>query len=556
MQLSTTVDYATALDREAVVNQENVMVPFKHCVSAFAGYCLAAVSLAATQATLTLGENTSGIAVDGSVRKAFVSNFASGTISVIDLDTRTVKTTINVRTGVRRPQVSSALNRLYVVSDTTPGYITVIDTKTETIIADVQVGNRALAISADFQGGALYVRNFGSNSISVFDTATNTVTATIALTGQPWDATVSTNFGKLYVLDNAAQKVAVYDPKTRALIKSIAVGNNPASVHNNDGLDRIVVNNVNDKTVSVIDTATDAVIATVPSGAGTTANFPETNSIWGKAWLPNATDGTVTVIDLATNAVAATVPVGANPIQAVSDGTGGDIYVVNQGSNTVTVIDPVTNAVTATIPVGGAPWRITFTRVNDYLLALNTNGNNTNTPDTLTIADLKYTRAGTSVAVEYYHAGFDHYFHSADPVEVGKIDTGLFHNDWNRTYQYWRVWNQPGAGRLPVCRFFSTGFDPKSSHFFTPHATECEGLKAGSVWQYEGTVFYVALPDSTGNCAAGTTPLYRTYNDGQGNAPNHRYMISRTIRSEMVADKWVAEGSGTDVVFACLPPLE
>ena len=45
MQLSTTVDYATALDREAVVNQENVMVPFKHCVSAFAGYCLAAVRI-------------------------------------------------------------------------------------------------------------------------------------------------------------------------------------------------------------------------------------------------------------------------------------------------------------------------------------------------------------------------------------------------------------------------------------------------------------------------------------------------------------------------------
>ena len=358
------------------------------------------------------------------------------------------------------------------------------------------------------------------------------MTATIALTGQPWDATVSTNVGKLYVLDNAAKAVAVYDQKTRALIKTIAVGNNPASVHNNDGLDRIVVNNVNDRTVSVIDTVTDTVIATVPSGAGTTANFPETNSIWGKAWLPNATDGTVTVIDLATNTVAATVPVGAKPIQAVSDGTGGDIYVVNQDSNTVTVIDPVTNAVTATIPVGGAPWRMTFTRFNDYLLALNTNGNNTNTPDTLTIADLKYTRAGTNVAVEYYHAGFDHYFHSADPFEVGKIDSGLFHNDWNRTHEYWRVWNQPGAGRLPVCRFFSTGFDPKSSHFYTPYAAECEGLKAGGVWQFEGMVFYVALPDSTGNCAAGTTPLYRTYNEGQGNAPNHRYMISRAIRSE------------------------
>ena len=43
----------------------------------------------------------------------------------------------------------------------------------------------------------------------------------------------------------------------------------------------------------------------------------------------------------------------------------------------LSVIDPVTNAVTATIPVGGSPWRISFTRFNNYLLALNTNGNNT-----------------------------------------------------------------------------------------------------------------------------------------------------------------------------------
>ena len=107
------------------------MISFKQFFAAFAVYGLAAVSLAATQATLTLGENSSGIAVDGSIGKAFVSNFASGTISVIDLDTRTVKNTISVRVGVRRPQLSSGLGRLYVVSDSTPGYITVIDTKTE-----------------------------------------------------------------------------------------------------------------------------------------------------------------------------------------------------------------------------------------------------------------------------------------------------------------------------------------------------------------------------------------------------------------------------------------
>lgn len=528
----------------------------KRIVTALSLLCLATAALAATQATLTVGENSSGVAVDASLGKAFVSNYASGTISVIDLDTRTVRNTIQVRVGVRRPQASSGRHRLYVVSDASPGYLTVIDTRTEQIVADVQVGNRPLELAADFQGGELYVRNFAGNSISVFDIATNTVTATIALPAQPSSLSLNSDLGKLYVLFNSSKSLSVYDQKTRAFIKSIPVGNNPNVVVGNEGMERVLVNNVNDKTVSVIDAATDTVIATVPTGTGTTANFIDSNSIYRKAWLPNATDGTVTVIDLGTNTVAATVPVGATPVQALSDATGGDVYVLNQGSNSVTTIDPVTNAVTGTIPVGGSPWRLTWTRYHDFLLVLNTNGNATNTPDTLTIADLKYTRAGTNIAVEYYHAGFDHYFHSADPIEVGMLDTGLFGSNWSRTHQFWRVWNQPGAGRLAVCRFFSSGFDPKSSHFYTPYAAECEGLKSGGVWQFEGTVFHVALTDLTGNCAAGMTPLYRAYNDGQGGAPNHRYMTSRGIRSQMVAHHWVAEGSGPDVVFACLPSLE
>jgi YVTN family beta-propeller protein len=535
---------------------EEMMNALRGWAGVFLAACCASASFAATQATLTVGENTAGIAVDAIVHKAFVSNYATGTISVIDLDARTVKNTINVRVGVRRSGVNTALNRFYVVSDAAPGYMTVIDTKTEQIIADVQVGNNPRSFATDWQRGELYISNVNSNSISVFSTASNTVTAVIALPAQPGNISVDTNVGKIYVVQNASKAVGVYDQKTRAFIKSIPVGNNPGTVVGSEGLGRVVVNNINDKTMSVIDVTTDTVIATIPVGTGTSANFAEINSIWGKAWLPNATDGTVSVVDLTTNTVAATVSVGAVPVEAVVDSSGGDVYVVNQGSNSVTILDPATNSVTGTLPVGGSPWRTTFTRVHDYLLVLNTNGNSTTTPDTLTIADLKYTRAGTLVAVEYYHADFDHYFHSADPDEIGKLDTGLFGNNWNRTYQFWRVWTQPGTGRFPVCRFFSNGFDPKSSHFFTPYASECDGLKAGKVWQYEGTVFYVALPDVTGSCATGTFPLYRVYNNGMGAAPNHRYMVSRALRTHMVATGWVAEGSGTDIVFACLPQLQ
>jgi len=34
---------------------------------------------------------------------------------------------------------------------------------------------------------------------------------------------------------------------------------------------------------------------------------------------------------------------------------------------------------------------------------------------------------------------------------------------------------------------------------------------------------------------------------------NHRYMVNPTIRDEMVAKHWLAEGDGPDLVVMCSP---
>ena len=39
----------------------------------------------------------------------------------------------------------------------------------------------------------------------------------------------------------------------------------------------------------------------------------------------------------------------------------------------------------------------------------------------------------------------------------------------------------------------------------------------GAVWQLEtATAYYLELTDASGNCPAGTAPLYRVYNNGMG----------------------------------------
>ncbi len=156
--------------------------------------------------------------------------------------------------------------------------------------------------------------------------------------------------------------------------------------------------------------------------------------------------------------------------------------------------------------------------------------------------------SATTTAVEYFHAGFGHYFTTAQSDEITGIDGGAYGGAWQRTGQTFKVWTS-GAGLYDVCRFFQVYFAPKSSHFYTPLDYECAGLIATSfVWQYEKIAYKVKLP-SAGVCPAGTIALYRLYNNGMSGAPNHRYTTSLTIRNQMIAAGWTPEDSNT----ACVP---
>jgi hypothetical protein len=156
-------------------------------------------------------------------------------------------------------------------------------------------------------------------------------------------------------------------------------------------------------------------------------------------------------------------------------------------------------------------------------------------------------------AVEYYHAAFDQYFVTVDPAEVLLLDGGAHGGAWVRTGQSFPVWSQPGPYTHATCRFFSAAFAPKSSHFYTPGARECALLQAGATWQYEGIAFHLRLPDALGNCPVGTSNLYRLYNGGRGDAPNHRYTSSRHVFDQMRNQGWLAEGVGATLAFACVP---
>jgi hypothetical protein len=64
------------------------------------------------------------------------------------------------------------------------------------------------------------------------------------------------------------------------------------------------------------------------------------------------------------------------------------------------------------------------------------------------------------------------------------------------------------------------------------------------------SVFQIDLPDTaTGVCPAGTIPVYRLRN--QRDDSNHRYATKASIKAQMLAAGYLAEGYGPDGVVMC-----
>ena len=164
-----------------------------------------------------------------------------------------------------------------------------------------------------------------------------------------------------------------------------------------------------------------------------------------------------------------------------------------------------------------------------------------------------FTVSQGATAVEFYSPQKDHYFVTAGPDEIQRLDAGI-EPGWQRTGQRFKVWLRPEdapVGAMPVCRFYAAG---PSSHFYTLNAAECDWLKrleqsgramaqaAGVAylgWSYEGIAFYSVAPVN-GQCGAGMTPVYRAFN-GSSTVPNHRFMADARQRAAMLVE-WNDEG--------------
>jgi hypothetical protein len=154
--------------------------------------------------------------------------------------------------------------------------------------------------------------------------------------------------------------------------------------------------------------------------------------------------------------------------------------------------------------------------------------------------------------VEFYNTVLDHYFITANPLEATAVDNGSAGPGWVRTGFTFRQ-----GGPNEVCRFYGSITPGPNSHFYTVFPEECFNLQRLAAitppfeprWNFEGIAFMTTMP-LLGACPAGTTPVYRAYNDGfaRGRESNHRLTTSVAALNEVIARGWKSEG-----IVMCAP---
>ena len=437
---------------------------------------------------IAVGSNPRGIAFAQTANgpRVYVVNRTSGTVSVIDAVTnKVVDANPATPTTIDAIKVGSTPQLIVVSGDGTRAYVTnygsnsvsIIDTTTNklidanpatpTTVDAIAVPSTPIGVALSKDGALLYVAN-GNDRISVIDTKTRAVINTIQI-----DTTPETNFHTLAVRQDGS--LVVTDLADRALrVVAYQRGNTaPVAIANpsveDAGPTGAVSGSINLKdwdgdplTYSAVvsptkgsltfDAATGRYTYTPTQAArDAAAQTPATDRFTIRATDPSGAykdTASVTVQILPTPSspsipITSLMPihVGDSPIGLTA--AGNRLYVVNSTSNTVSIVDTSTNAVLGTIPVTAYPTSVAATAdgkrvyVGYYdtvsAIDINTVTNQVTGVTTIAIPDLCatnecYGSAGglTDVIVSpdgrFVYAARQYYFDNGSPSAISYID--------------------------------------------------------------------------------------------------------------------------------------
>ena len=352
----------------------------------FLGVVMLGAAAAAACGQLPQKAEAPGLAPAGSSAsrpavRVYVTNEASGDLTVIDAATQTVIATAPLGKRPRGVKASPDGRTLYVALSGSPNAGPGVDPKTlpppdrsadgiGEIDADSYKVRRIINAGADPEqvdvsadGTRLYVANEDSAQVSVVDLTTGAVVTTVKVGEEPEGVTIRPDGKVVYVTSEDAGAVYAIDTSTNKVLKRIPVGPRPRSIGFLPDGSRGYVSLENEGALALVDAQTHTFIKLVPlEGQGSTPKPRPmgiaVNPNGSMVYVTTGSFGHLFFVDPATNAGNVSVAVGQRPWGVALAPDGKTAFTANGPSNDVSVVDLATKQVIKKIPVGQRPWGV------------------------------------------------------------------------------------------------------------------------------------------------------------------------------------------------------
>jgi PQQ-dependent catabolism-associated beta-propeller protein len=309
---------------------------------------------------------------------AYVTNEDSQELTVIDTRTDSVVATIPVGTRPRGVRISRDGKTAYVAlsgspkcpptmpdeecekltADKSKDGIAVVDVATRKVSRVLPGGSDPETFDISQDGLTLFVSNEDANTASIVDIASGKVKATVPVGREPEGVRLQPDGAVVWVTGETDHNLTLLDTQTGKVIGQVGVGKRPRDLaFSPDGKLAYVTSEI-DGTVWVIDVPARKAIKVIQLPKDSKPMGVVVSRDGKRIYVANGRGGTVSLIDAATNTVKNTVAVGQRPWGIALTSNGRKLYTANGPSNDVTVLDAEGMQVIRKIPAGKIPWGV------------------------------------------------------------------------------------------------------------------------------------------------------------------------------------------------------
>ena len=330
-------------------------------------------------ATIPVGDDPVALCHNPADGKVYCANSDSNNVSVIDAMSDTTIATVHLL-GYHNPLAlfyCAANSSVYCVCDFPHGRIMVIDGESDSIVAQVPLGDSPYALCYNPQTSRMFCSNRTSRTVSVIDCVRNGQLAQIPNVGSaPSGICINPSRNRVYCACEFSDEVAVIDGATNQLAGLVETGRRPAALAFSTTSGKLYSANRHGRygdwpssTVTAVLTGSDSIVATVQVGYWAAALC--WNSLGDKIYCTNGSSNSVSVISCASDSVLRSTRVGAFPTALCYNSTDNKIYCANYDSGSVSVIDGSTDLVVRTVRTGGTPAAFCYNAADDKVYSAN-----------------------------------------------------------------------------------------------------------------------------------------------------------------------------------------